>query len=56
MATQMREIISKLEHMEEDIQFIKNRISDLDLVLSDEDVDAIKQAEEDLKNGKTRRL
>ena len=50
------QIISKLQHIESDLSFIKKHIQDIDLVLTDDDVEALKEAEADLKVGKTKRL
>ncbi len=50
------QILSKLEHIESDLNFIKKHLQDIDLVLTDDDVEALKEAEVDLKAGKTKRL
>ncbi|MEK6901258.1 MAG: hypothetical protein AABX37_02870 [Nanoarchaeota archaeon] len=56
MTPQVQQIIEKLSHIQLDLDFIKSHISDIDLVLTDDDMDALQEAEEDLKNGKTTRL
>ena len=48
--------MSKLEHIESDLSFIKKHLHDVDLVLTDDDVEALQEAEADLKAGKTKRL
>ena len=56
MTLQVQEIMEKLNHIQLDLNFIKGRLTDVDLVLTDDDVDALQEAEEDLKKGKTKRL
>lgn len=56
MTLQVQEIMEKLNHIQSDLNFIKGRLADVDLVLTDEDVDALQEAEEDLRKGKTKRL
>ena len=50
------QILSRLQHIESDLSFIKKHLHDVDLVLTDDDVEALKDAETDLKAGKTKRL
>ena len=56
MTPQVQEIMKKLNHILSDLDFIKTHLSDVDLVLTDDDVDALHEAEEDLKKGKTQRI
>lgn len=56
MATQVQAIIEKLNHIQTDLNFIKSHLTDVDLVLTDDDLDALHQAERDLKRGTTKRL
>lgn len=56
MTPQVQEIMEKLNHIQSDLNFIKGRLADVDLVLTDKDVDALHEAEKDLKKGKTKRL
>lgn len=56
MATDVQELIEKLDHMQIDLAFIKKRLVDVDLVLTSDDLDALQQAEEDLKHRQTTRL
>jgi len=56
MAPQVQEIMEKLDHIQSDLNFIKGHLTDVDLVLTDDDVDALREAEEDLKNGETKRI
>jgi hypothetical protein len=55
MATEIQQIMDKLNHIQSDIDYVKEHISDVDLVLTDEDLDALHEAEEDLTTGKTKR-
>ncbi len=56
MTTEIKQIIEKLDHMQSDIVFLKKHIVDLDLVLTDDDLDALSTAEKDLKSKKTKRI
>lgn len=54
MVTQVKQLVEKLEHIQSDIDFIKGHLTDLDL--TEDDVMAVREAEEDYKSGKTKRL
>lgn len=56
MTTESREILDELRAIREDISYLKEHLRDSDVLLTDEDIAAIKQAEKDLKEGKTKRL
>ncbi len=56
MTTEMNVIIEKLNHIETDLNFIKQHISDVDLVLTEEDLNSLRKAEQELKEGRTKRL
>jgi len=56
MPTELQQIMNKLDHIESDLTYIKKHISDVDLVLTDDDQEAIKEAKKDLVAGKTKRL
>ncbi|MDP3640259.1 MAG: hypothetical protein Q8R53_03600 [Nanoarchaeota archaeon] len=56
MAIAMQQVLEKLDHVQLDLEYIKKHLSDLDLVLTDEDADALQKAETDLVMGKTKRL
>lgn len=49
MAIEIRKIVDKLDHMQADLEFIKKHLVDLDLVLTDEDIESLEAAESDLK-------
>ena len=56
MATEAKEILEKLEIIKTDLDYIKQHMIDVDLVLTDDDLEALNEAEKDLKSGKTNRL
>ena len=56
MATEAKEILDKLETIKADLDYIKKHMVDVDLVLTDDDLEALEEAESDLKKGKTKRL
>ncbi len=56
MATEAQQIMDKLDFIRSELDFIKEHITDLDLVLTDDDVESLRDAEADLKAGKTKRL
>ena len=56
MATESEEILEKLEIIKSDLDYIKKHMIDVDLVLTDDDLEALEEAEKDLKAGKTKRL
>ena len=56
MAAQAQQIMEKLNHIQLDLNFIKEHINDVDVVLMENDIEALQKAEEDLKAGKTTRL
>ncbi|MDP2666210.1 MAG: hypothetical protein Q8P05_01770 [Candidatus Diapherotrites archaeon] len=56
METETKAILKELKNIRSDLDFIKGRLVDFDLVLTDDDVESIKEAEKDLKVGKTKRL
>ena len=53
MTQQVQEIIEKLDHIQLDLDFIKGHIADVDLVLTDDDVDALHEAEKEYHMGKS---
>ena len=55
MATEAK-ILEELKAIREDLDYLKEHIVDVDLVLTDDDLDSINQAEKELKQGKTKRL
>ena len=56
MTAEIQQIVNKLDTIKVDLEYIKKHLIDLDVVLTDDDVEALKEADEDLKAGKTKRL
>ncbi len=56
MVTETKEILNELKAIRIDLDYLKEKILDLDLVLTDDDLESIKEAEKDLKQNKTKRL
>ncbi|HLG23918.1 MAG TPA: hypothetical protein VI564_03240 [Candidatus Nanoarchaeia archaeon] len=56
MAGDNKQIMDKLDAIQSDLDYLKKHISELDSVLTDDDVQALEEAEKDLKSGKTKRL
>ena len=56
MANGTEQILEKLEEIKIELDEIKGKIVDVDLVLTEEDIESLKSAEKDLKGGKTKRL
>jgi hypothetical protein len=56
MATEIKQIMDKLDHIESDLSYIKEHLSDVDLVLTDDDLESLRSAEKDLAENKTKRL
>ena len=56
MATEIQRLSDKLDLIKSDVEYIKEHIVDADTVLADDDAEALKDAEKDLKAGKTKRL
>ncbi len=50
------QILEKLIKIEEELNFIKDHMLDADLLITDDDLGSIDEAEEDLKLGKTERI
>ncbi|MBS3053644.1 MAG: hypothetical protein J4469_04015 [Candidatus Aenigmarchaeota archaeon] len=51
-----KQILKELKEIRTDIDYIKEHMIDTDMILTDDDVESIKEAEKDLKEGKTKRL
>ena len=56
MATETKQILEEIKLIRTDLDYIKGHIADLDLILTDDDIQSIKEAEEDLKKERTKRL
>jgi len=56
IATEMKQIVEKLDNLQSDITYIKKHLADVDSILTDDDREALDEAEKDLKAQKTKRL
>ncbi|MBI2549193.1 hypothetical protein HYW21_07635 [Candidatus Woesearchaeota archaeon] len=51
-----RLILNKLDSIKEELDYIKTHLIDPDIILTGDDLEALREAEEDLKKGRTKRL
>ena len=56
MASETKQILEKLEAIKLELDYIKKHMTDMDIILTDDDIESLKEAEKDLKAGKTKRL
>jgi hypothetical protein len=56
MEAETKQILEELKAIRLDMDFLKNRMKDVDLVMTDDDWDSIRNAESDLKKGEAKRL
>ena len=49
-------ILEELKEIKADLEYLKKRVVDVDLVMTDNDLEAIREAEEDVKHQRTKRL
>ncbi len=56
MTIETKEILAELRAIRNDLDYIKEHVVDIDLVMTDDDITSLKEAEKDLKEGKTKRL
>lgn len=56
MTTKAKQILEELKAIRIDLDYLKTHIADVDMVLTDDDLESIKTAEKELKEGKTKRL
>ena len=50
------QIMEKLTKIEEELSFIRDHIIDADLLITDDDLESIDEAQEDLAKGRTERI
>ena len=50
------QIMKKLTRIEEELIYIKKHIIDADLLITDDDLESLEEAEEDLKKGNSVRI
>lgn len=56
MVNGIKLILRELKEIKEDLRYLKDRVIDAYLIVTDEDITAIKEAEEDLKKGRTKKI
>lgn len=56
MATETKAIIGRLDRIQADLDFIKEHVKDIDVVLTDDDVQALNDAERDFERKRLKRL
>ncbi len=56
MVAETKQILEELKVIKNDLGYIKKHIIDIDMVMTDDDIESIREAEKDLKEGKTKRL
>jgi predicted transcriptional regulator len=56
MATETEMIMDKLNEIKSELDTIKKHMVDVDTVLTEDDVEALNEAEEDLEKGRTVKL
>ncbi|MFC1649009.1 hypothetical protein ACFL1B_06175 [Nanoarchaeota archaeon] len=49
-------VMRKLDDIQAELKFIKEHMVDSDLIVTDDDLESLKEAEQDLHSGKTVRL
>ena len=50
------EIMTELKEIRKDLDYIKKHLADSDLVLTDDDIESIREADKNLAEKKTKRL
>jgi hypothetical protein len=53
---EIKQIMDKLDNITSELGFIKEHMKDVDLVLTEDDTDALQEAEKDLKSRNTKRI
>lgn len=56
MANEMQQIMEKLDDIKLELDYIKGRIVDGDVIMTDDDLQSLQKAEEEFKSRKTKRL
>ncbi|MBI4043677.1 MAG: hypothetical protein HY393_02640 [Candidatus Diapherotrites archaeon] len=54
MEAETKAILKELRTIRSDLDYIKSHLADSDMLLTDDDVESIKEAEKELKAGKTK--
>ena len=56
MSNETKQIMDKLDEIKSELDYIKKHMRDVDIMLTDDDILSLKEAERDFKAGKTKRL
>ena len=56
MINDTKTILKELESIKSDLSYLKSHITDVDAVLTEDDLEALKEADEDFKRKKTVKL
>ncbi len=48
MANDAKQIMNKLDRIKADLDYIRDHIADVDIILTQDDLDSLQEAEEDL--------
>lgn len=56
MSTEAKQIMEELKAIRVDLDYLKEHVIDIDIIMTDEDIKSLKDAEKDLKEMKTKRL
>ena len=56
METESKLILEELKAIRSDLNFIKEHVIDVDLVMTDDDLESLRIAEKELKAGQTKRI
>ena len=56
MVNSDKQILEKLDQIKTELDYIKDRVVDIDVILTEDDLDSLDEAEIDLQEGKTERI
>jgi prefoldin subunit 5 len=56
MTAEIKQLMDKVDHLQSDINYLKKHLVNVDSFLTDEDLESLDKADEDLKSNKTKRL
>ena len=56
MASETAQILEELRNIRSGIDYLKTHLTDADVLMTDDDWESIRQAEIDLKTGKTKKM
>ncbi len=56
MSSELKQVLEKLEVIQSDLDYLKGHFKDVDMIMTDDDLSSVKEAEKDLKEGRTKRL